>query len=142
MIENTSSSINKVFVDIKEEHWLPSYIEDVLYLEMCETEIQDPQGSNGDKIRRYYIEAAKYAGRISAGDFDGANAKYKPVFEIHYKDFTSRLQAEILLLMKESPNTLRRVVQNAVFCIFKAKHKRIFYDYIENDGLNWSFVAD
>jgi hypothetical protein len=40
-------------------HWLPSYIEDILYIEMCGTEIQDPQGSPGDKISKYYLEAAK-----------------------------------------------------------------------------------
>ena len=121
-----------------EQHWLPSYIEDQLYLQMCETEIEDSQ--NGGKISKYYSEAAKYAGRISAGNFDGQNAKYKPVFEIHYRDFTPRLQAELLLLMKESPSTLKWVVQNAVFCIFKARHKLIFYQYIQNEGLNWRFV--
>jgi hypothetical protein len=85
--------------------------------------------------------AAKYAGRISSENFYAANAKYKPVFEIHYKDFTPRLQEELLQLLKDSPTTLASVVQNAVFRIFKARHKMIFYDYIENDGLNWRFVA-
>jgi hypothetical protein len=28
----------------KEEHWISSYIEDQLYLQMCEKEIKDPQG--------------------------------------------------------------------------------------------------
>jgi len=56
-------------------HWLPSHIEDVLYLEMCQAEIADPANPD-DKISRYYLEAAKYAGIISAGNFDGANAKY------------------------------------------------------------------
>jgi hypothetical protein len=125
-----------------EKHWLPSFIEDQLYIQMCEKEIEYRQGQCGKKISKYYLEAAKYAGRISAGNFDGANAKYKPVFDIHYKDFTPRLQAELLLLMKESPSTLRRVVQNAVFCIFKARHEHIFYQYIETDGLNWRFVSD
>jgi hypothetical protein len=123
-------------------HWLPSYIEDILYIEMCESEMDDPQGSYGGKISKYYLEAAKYAGRISAGNFDSVNTKHKPVFEIHYNDFTARLQAELQALLKESPSTLARVVQNAVFCIFKTRHKLIFYEYIENDGLNWRFVAD
>jgi hypothetical protein len=123
-----------------EKHWLPSFIVDELYLQMCQTEIEDPQ--YGGKISRYYLEAAKYAGRISTGNFDGENAKYKPVFEIHYKDFTARLQAELLLLMKHSPSTLGRVAENAVFRIFKARHKLIFYDYIQCDGLNWRFVTD
>jgi len=111
----------------KVTHWLPSYIEDKLYLEMCETEIVDPNNLH-EKISRYYLEAAKYAGRTSAGnfDFDGVNAKYKPVFEIHYNDFTTRLQAELQQLLKDSPSSLRRVIQNAVFRIFKARHKMIF----------------
>ena len=109
MVDNTTSSIDKVFVDIKEEPWLPSYIEDSLYIEMCETEIEEPQ--NDEKISRYYLEAAKYAGRISAGNFNGKNAKYKPVFEIHYNGVTPRLQGELLLLLKESPSTLKRIVQ-------------------------------
>jgi hypothetical protein len=126
----------------KEEHWLPSYIEDTLYIEMCEAEILDPQGSNGDKISRYYIEASKYARRISAGNFGDENTKYKPIFEVRYNDFTARLQAELELLLKDSPDTLKRIVQNAVFRIFKAKHKLIFYDYIESEGLNWRFILD
>jgi hypothetical protein len=140
MVDNTTSSIDKVFVDIKEEFWLPSYIEDILYIEMCETEIKDPQ--NGGKISRYYLEAAKYARRISAGNFDSKNAKYKPVFEIHYRDFTPRLQDELKLLLKESPRTLKEVVQDAVFRIFLARHRMIFHQYIENDGLKWRFVAN
>jgi hypothetical protein len=122
-------------------HWLPSYIADQLFIEMCEAEIDDPGGIDGEKSSKYYIEAAKYAGRISAGNFEGANAKYRPVFEIHYNDFTARLQEELKTLLKESPSTLASVVESAVFRIFKARHKLIFYDYIENDGLNWRFVA-
>jgi hypothetical protein len=126
-------------------HWLPSYIEELLFYQMCEIEVQvqDPKANSGNNIiRRYYVEAAKYASRISAGNFDGLNAKYRPVFEIHHKDFSARLQAELQLLLKDSPDTLNRVVQNAVFRIFKARHKRIFFGYIENEGLNWRFVAD
>jgi hypothetical protein len=123
-------------------HWLPSQIEDIMYLEMCESEIQDPKESPGAKTSRYYIEAAKYAGRISAGSFDGKNAKFKPLFKLHYKDFTPRLNAELRLLLKDSPSTLMRVVQNAVFRIFRARHKLIFFDYIQSEGLNWRFVGE
>jgi hypothetical protein len=97
--------------------------------------------TNGGKVNYYYLEAAKYAYRISAGNFDGANTKYKPVFQIHHNDFTSRLQAELHSLLKDSPSTLASVVENAVFRIFRVRHKLIFYDYIENEGLNWRFVA-
>jgi hypothetical protein len=114
-----------------------------LYIEMCEVKVDDPRESYGNKTSKYYLEAAKYAGRISADNFEGQNAKkYKPIFEIHYRDFTARLQAELTLLLKTSPDSLKRIVQSAVFRIFKAKHKLIFYDYIENEGLNWRFVAD
>ena len=120
-------------------HWLPSYIQDILYIEMCETEIQDAENPD-DKISRYYIEAAKYVGRISSGNFGSANSEHKPVFEIHYTDFTARLQAELQQLLKDSPTTLMRVIQNAVFRIFRARHKRIFFEYIQSEGLNWRFV--
>lgn len=123
-------------------HWLPSKIEDTMYLEMCESEIEDPKGNPGDKINRYNIEAAKYAGRISAGNFDGKNAKYEPIFDIHYEDFTARLQAELQLLLKDFPTSLMRVVQNAVFRIFRARYKRIFFEYIQSEGLRWRFVAN
>lgn len=122
--------------------WLRSYIEDNLYLEMCEVEIAEDPEHPEYKIHRYYLEAAKYAGRISAGNFDSANAKYKPVFEIHYNYFTPRLQAELQQLLKDSPSTLAKVVQNAVFRIFRARHKRIFFEYIEGEGLNWRFVTN
>jgi hypothetical protein len=128
--------------------WTSNYIADLLFMEMCEYgPIVDEPGilskkANGGKINYFYLEAARYAGRISVGNFDGANAKYKPVFEIHYKHFTTRLQEELQALLKDSPGTLANVVQNAVFHIFRARHKRIFYDYIQNEGLNWRFVAD
>lgn len=130
-------------------HWTSSYVEDVLYVEMCEREVEmkDPTRHCkfcGEKIRRYYHEAAKYAGRVSAGTFEDAEHKNKraekPLFQIYYKDFSPRLEEELKRLRKNSPDTCRRVVQNAVFRIFRARHKLIFYDYIENDGLNWRFL--
>ena len=62
---NDSANDNKVppvplnFHDIiycKEEHWLPSYIVDQLYIQMCEKEIEDPQGRYGQKISKYYLQ--------------------------------------------------------------------------------------
>jgi hypothetical protein len=122
-------------------HWTPSYIEDVFYIEMCEAEIADPNNPD-EKISRYYLEAGKYAGRISVGNFDGANEKHKPVFELHYDDFTTRIQEELKLLLQTSPDTVKTIVKNAVFRIFKARHKQIFFEYIQSEGLNWRFVAD
>ena len=129
-------------------HWASSYIADELFIEMCEGGpiVDDPgilsNKANGRKINYYYLEAAKYAGRISAGNFDGENAKYKPVFQIHYNDFTPRLQAELQSLLKDSPSTLACIVENAVFRIFEARHKRIFFEYIQSEGLNWRFVSN
>jgi hypothetical protein len=96
-------------------HWLPSYIADQLFIEMCQAGIDDPKGIDGEKISNYYIEAAKYAGRISAGNFEGENVKYKPVFDIHYNGFTPRLQEELQLLLKDSPTTLARYYQLIVW---------------------------
>jgi hypothetical protein len=129
-------------------HWTTSYIADVLFKEMCESGliVEDPgilsKKANGGKINYYYLEAAKYAGRISGGNFDVSNGKLKPIFQIHYNDFTPRLQAELQSLLKHSPSSLARVVQDAVFRIFKARHKRIFFEYIQSEGLNWRFVSN
>lgn len=97
----------------KEEYWLPSYIEDRLYVEMCKKEIEDPQGKCGEKTSKYYLEAAKYARRISAGDFsqlsqgssDG-NAVSGPVFLLELKDFSPRLIAELAHLYKTDKELL------------------------------------
>jgi hypothetical protein len=121
-------------------HWLPSYASDQLYIEMCEKEVEDPHGRYGNRISKYYLEAAKYARRISAGDFQGENAKLKPIFKISSKDLTTRLESELKLLKKTSPDTLKRVVENAIFRIFRARHKMIFFDYIQAEALRWRFV--
>ena len=132
----------------KEEHWLSSYIEDQLYLQMCEKEIEDPQSKYGEKISKYYLEAAKYAGRISAGDFsqsctDGdngnSNAASRPIFLLELKDFTPRLNAELAKLYKTDKESLHRVVTEAVFRIFKAHHTMIFYQYIQCSEFRWRF---
>lgn len=131
-------------------HWTSSYIEDALYVEMCESVVEKKDPTKqckfcGEKIKRYYHEAAKYAGIVSAGTFEDTEdknkrAKEKPLFQIYYKYFSPRLEEELKRLRKNSPDTCRRVVQDAVFRIFRARHKLIFYDYIENEGLNWRFV--
>jgi hypothetical protein len=141
---SVSNSSNETSLTKEPElsHWTSRYIEEQLYVEMCEKEVEDPHGSYGNRISKYYLGAAKYVCRISAGNFEGENVKYKPIFEIHAKDFTSRLHAELKLLRKRSPDTLKQVVQNSVFRIFRARHKIIFFDYIQAEGLNWRFVED
>ncbi len=86
---------------------------------------------------KYYTEAATYAGRISAGDFSGKNAKFKPTFRLYLKDFSPRLKTELANLPKE---TVHRIVTEAVFGIFRARHRMIFHQHIENERLRWVFV--
>jgi hypothetical protein len=117
--------------------WLSSYITDQLYIEMCEKEIEDPHGQYGKKISKYYVEAAKYAGRISAGEFRNADG---PIFLLGSKDFSPRLTAELADLYKTARETLDRVVRDAAFRIFKANHRRIFYQYIQSGQFRWRFV--
>jgi hypothetical protein len=135
----------------KEEYWLPSYTADQLYKEMCEIEIEDSQGEYGEKISKYYLQAARCAGRISAGDFsqschdsggcDGdSNTASGPIFLLKIKDFTPRLTAELAELYKTDKESLDRVVKEAVFRIFKARHKMIFYQYIQGSRFQWRFV--
>ena len=49
------------------------------------------------------------------------------------KDFTPRLIAELDELYKTDKESLDRVVKEAVFRIFKARHKMIFYQYIQGE---------
>lgn len=93
--------------------------------------------NNKQQVNSYSFEAAKYAGRISAGDFSGENAKYRPVFRLNLEDFSARLNAELAKLPKEP---IDRIVTEAVFKIFRARHKMIFYQHIENHRLRWEFV--
>jgi hypothetical protein len=126
--------------NVRAIHWLPSYIEDQLYLQMCErsrTVTVDVGTKNERQVNWYYFEAAKYAGKISAGDFRGESAKYRPIFRLNLEDFSARLKAELSKLSKES---LDSVVTDAVFRIFKARHKVIFYQYIECERLRWRLV--
>lgn len=121
----------------EKDHWQPSYTGDQLYLQMCENEIEDP---HGNKINKYYVEAAKYVGRRSAGNFDGKNAKHKPVFHLDPNDFSPELRANLIERLKTSKESIHRVVEDAVFRIFLARHKMIFYQYIQAEGLRWRFV--
>jgi hypothetical protein len=88
---------------------------------------------HGVKINKYYIRACDYARRISLGDFSRENEKYKPVFEIDFDDFSPELRAH-LLGVKES---LDIIVTEAVFRLFRARHKMIFYDHIQSYKLRW-----
>ena len=129
-------------VSYEQDHWLTSYIEDQLYLQMCESKeiLTRKQLLMGEvyyeNLNQYYARAATYASRISAGDFSGKNAKYKPVFRLNLEDFTPKLKAELSELPKER---IHQIVTKAVFRIFRARHKMIFHQYIETEGLLWRF---
>jgi len=143
-----SAKVPEVFLsngkfNAKAIHWLPSHIVDQLYLQMCESK-EIPirkQLLTGeiycDNQNKYYAEAATYAARISAGDFSGKNAKYRPIFQIDLSDFSPRLKIELAGLPKE---TVHRIVTEAVFRIFKARHRMIFHQHIENERLRWVFL--
>lgn len=110
---------------------------DILFLEMCDRVplvADNVARKYGVQMNKYYIRASDYARRISVGDFSGANAKYKPVFEIDFEDFSPDLRAQ-LLNAKES---LDIIVTEAVFRLFRARHNMIFYDHIQHDRLRWS----
>lgn len=126
--------------NIQDEVWSSSYVADQLFLEMCERGpmIDDPgSGDRFAQINKYYLQAAKYAGRISAGSFSSGIPK--PVFELDAADFTPTLRAYLILAKKDG--MLNSIVKEAVFKLFKARHKRIFYEYIESQKLGWEFVT-
>ena len=135
-----TSNANLIY---EKDHWLPSYIEDQIYLQMCKgkkipirEQILTGEIYN-EKQNKYYTEAATYAGRISTGDFFGKNANCRPVFILYLEDFSPRLKAELAQLPKE---TAHRVVTEAVFRIFRARHRMIFHQHIENKSLRWVFL--
>jgi len=129
-------------VSYEQDHWSQSYIEDQLYLQMCESKeiLTRKQLLTGEvyyeNLNQYYTKAATYASRISAGDFSGKNAKYKPVFRLNLEDFSPQLKAELSELPKER---IHEIVTIAVFRLFKARHRMIFYQHIETEGLRWRF---
>ena len=124
-----------------ETHWLVSEIEDQLYLQMCEcnkTITVKSSEAPYTELNRYYYEAHKYAGFRSAGNYEGKNAKCKPRFKLYLEDFSARLKAELAGL-----DSRDKVITRAVFRIFRSHCKfckLAFYQYIENEPLEWEFV--
>jgi hypothetical protein len=117
-----------------------STIADTLFLEMCDLGplVDHTCDSNdackyGVQMNKYYLRALEYARRISLGDFSGENAKYEPEFVIDFEDFSPELRSQ-LLIAKES---LDIIVTEAVFRLFKARHKMVFYDHIQPHKLRW-----
>ena len=121
------------------EEWLTSYVIEQLHEQMCDGPPIEHQCEFGCKYLHpenfHYIEAAHYASRISSGNFKGNNSKHKPLFTINAINFTPKLKEEIKIA--DSVNALVCIVTEAVFRIFKARHKLIFYEHIEPHKLNW-----
>jgi hypothetical protein len=55
-------------------------------------------------------------------------------------DFPPELRANLVELVKTSKETIHEIVTEAVFRIFRAKHRMIFYQHIKNDNLRREFV--
>jgi hypothetical protein len=126
--------------------WVTSYIIDQLFIQMCDGPLVDHKCNITFKypkckylylqqISFHYIEVDNYARRISSGNFEGKNAKHKPIFIVNPINFTPKLKEELRIAAAEK--TLPDIITEAVFRIFKARHKRIFYEYIEPHKLNW-----
>jgi hypothetical protein len=128
--------------DIHDDVWSSSYVADQLFIEMCERGpmIDNPASSDRfAQINKYYLQAAKYAGRISAGDFSNPGIP-KPIFELDVADFSPALRSYLLLAKKDGGTMLNDIVKEAAFKLFRARHKMIFYEYIESQKFGWEFV--
>jgi hypothetical protein len=126
---------------LSEEEILSSgAIADQLFIEMSEntrTVLLYKDTKKPHEVNYYHAEAATYARRMSAGDF--SNPKIEaPVFKLNIVDFSPRLQTH--LLKSKKFGTLNDIVKQAVFKLFRARHKMIFYEHIEPKKFRWKFV--
>jgi hypothetical protein len=139
----TTREVNGINGQDDYKEWSSACISDRVYLEMCSSDklaVIDEGQNNEQKINWYYAEAAKYARTASAGNFEGKNAKYKPEFHLHPKDFSHELRANLAERRRTSIESLHRVLEDAVFIIFRARHPMIFYQHIKAEGLRWRIV--
>jgi len=126
-------------------HKTDSRIADELFLEICdrgpivthpctiERECTEDCAYADERLNKYYYRAAKYAGRISVGNFSGRKAKYRPIFELDLEDFSQELQEEL----RTAKESLDLIITEAVFKLLRARHKRIFYEDIQPRRLRW-----
>jgi hypothetical protein len=130
--------------DKQEDQCLPSYTADQLFLEMCRSSkkaIVHKGSQKEEQINWYYAEAAAYARRISGGDFSGKNAKHKPVFRLDLNTFSNELKA-LVERTKTSKEAIDKVIEDGVFTLLRARHERIFHQYIEKGPLRWEFISN
>lgn len=119
------------------EYWPISYIVDELFIQLCNTYLDD----SPIKVRRpckYRIRAAEYGGRISAGRFY-SDDQY-PVFIINKSDLTAPLREQIEILANEDPSTLTEIIEEVIYRIYDSseRHLRlIYFRYIQGRKFRW-----
>ena len=96
---------------------------------MCEGPQVEHSSDSGCKyvvrMSFHYVEVDNYARRASSGNFEGKNAKHKPRVIINAVNFTPELKQELRTAGERK--YLHRIVTEAVFRIFKARHKSDFF---------------
>ncbi|MFZ0894688.1 MAG: hypothetical protein WAZ77_09315 [Candidatus Nitrosopolaris sp.] len=96
-----------------------------------------------DSTNKYDQEADTYVNRITFGDFSNPNPNpkaEKPIFKIDANDFSSELKADLAERVIHGKESIHRVVQKAVYRLFRARHETAFFDYIKDKRLRWEFV--
>jgi hypothetical protein len=139
----TSGSTEAKTINKEHLNWLPSYIADKLFLEMCESTrtIKVLENTHQEQeINWYYAEADRYTRLMAFGNFEGKNKKLKPIFRLDCKDFSAELKDALKDRLKTSKGSLHRVIQEGVFKLIRARHKMMFYEHVEPEPLRWVFV--
>jgi hypothetical protein len=123
MVDNTTSSINKVFV--VNEEWTIECLVDKLFLRL--TKVTEKVNNNGKEIhvRKYYRQARELFKWIPI-------AKPSPAFVIHISDLTPQLVSQIEDMIT-APDNLRYVLTQAVGRIF---------ENIDFDGFHMSIARN
>ena len=109
-----------------------SAVADQLFTEMCdrgpivvhpctiERKCTEDCGRADEEVNKYYFRAAKYAGRISAGNFSGRDAKLGPIFEADFEDFTPELQHQL----RSSEEDLDLIMTEGIFIVRRIDSRR------------------
>jgi hypothetical protein len=118
------------------EIWSTSYIADEMFIQMCNTYLDD----SNPKVRRskYRMRAAEYGRKVSAGRF--ASEDQYPVFTINKSDFIGQLREEIDRLALEDPFTLADIIEEVLYRLYDSgeRHLRlIYFRYIQGRKIRW-----
>jgi hypothetical protein len=113
------------------------YIIDELFIQMCNTYLDDPS-NNIPRTCKYRLRAAEYGRRISVGRFSSED-QY-PVFIINKSDLKSQLREEIEKLANEDLSTLDDIIDEVIYCLYDSsdRHLRlIYFRYIQGRRFRW-----